>query len=67
MFLPLPSLSVVLFALPGGERLPREPALHVVSGVGDLRAGALRPAEGAQGDVGSQDQEEQDHSLRARV
>ena len=52
---------------PGNQRLPREPEVHLVPGVGNLRPGTLRAAEGAQGDVGSAHQAQQDHPLRTGV
>ena len=45
---------------PGGERVARHSEAHLVPGAGDLRAGHLRAAARAQGDVGGEGQQEQE-------
>ena len=52
---------------PGGERVARHSEAHLVPGAGDLRAGHLRAAARAQGDVGGEGQQKQDHHLRTGV
>ena len=50
-----------------GQRVSGDAEVPLVPRAGDLRPGDVRAAAGAQGDVGGQDGEEQDHQLRARV
>ena len=49
-----------------GQRVAGDPQVSLVSRAGDLWPRDIRPAAGSQGDVGSQNGEEQDHQLRAR-
>ena len=48
-----------------GQRVSGDAEVPLVPRAGDLRPGDVHQAEGAQGDVGGQDHEEQDHQLRA--
>ena len=50
-----------------GQRVSGDAEVPLVPRAGDIRPGDVRAAAGAQGDVGGQDGEEQDHQLRARV
>lgn len=47
--------------------VPGSSEVSLVSWAGDLRTGDVQQAEGPQGDVWSEDNEEQDHQLRAEV
>ena len=53
--------------LAASERVPWNTEVYLVPRVRDLRPGDLRQAAGAEGDVGGEGQEEQDHQLRAKV
>ena len=53
------------FDISASQRVSGDAKVPLVPGAGDLRPGDVHQAEGAQGDVGGQDHEEQDHQLRA--